>query len=57
MAHDRVMERYTCERYGHPPPLVEHLRGHYTRISCPRCGKAVMEYGLEDHPQATKDPK
>ena len=41
-----------CQREGHAPPLVEHLRGWHTKLTCPRCGKAVIEHGLADHPLA-----
>jgi hypothetical protein len=41
-----------CQKLGHMPPEVTHLPGGATRIRCPRCGKAVTEHGLADHPES-----
>jgi hypothetical protein len=41
-----------CARYGHEPPLVEHLPDWRTRLTCPHCRKSVIERGLTDHPEA-----
>jgi hypothetical protein len=51
--HDEICARQDCRLDGHLPSEVEHLKGHYTRLTCPRCGKSVIEHGLSDHPLAT----
>ena len=43
---------WECASAGHAPPLVEHLPEWRTRITCPRCGRTVIETGLADHPDA-----
>ena len=47
-----------CGSRGHAAPLVRHLPDWCTRITCPRCGKSVIERGLSDHPDvAKKEPE
>jgi hypothetical protein len=51
---DRVTYETECQVVGHAPADVEHLKGHYTKLTCPRCKKSVIEHGLSDHPDAQK---
>jgi hypothetical protein len=52
---DNLAYALECQSVGHLPADVEHLKGHYTKLTCPRCRKSVIEHGLSDHPDASKE--
>lgn len=47
------MSAADCAIHGHEPPEARHWGHWQTTIRCSGCGKAVVEFGLADHPHAS----